>query len=35
MKLSYPVATPECEAKKMLCFRGDLDLTRAILAALL
>jgi len=25
MKLSYPVATPECKAKKMLCFRGDLD----------
>ena len=27
MKLSYPVATPECKAKKMLCFRGDLDPT--------
>lgn len=25
MKLSYPVATPECKAKKILCFRGDLD----------
>ena len=25
MKLSYAVAMPDCRAKKMLCFRGDLD----------
>ena len=25
MKLSYAVALPDCKAKKMQCFRGDLD----------
>jgi len=25
MKLSYAVALPDCQAKKMRCFRGDLD----------
>jgi len=25
MRLSYAVAMPDCRAKKMLCFRGDLD----------
>ena len=25
MMLSYTVATPDCRAKKMLCYRGDLD----------
>jgi 5-keto-L-gluconate epimerase len=25
MKLSYAVALPDCNAKKMQCFRGDLD----------
>src|SRR3990172_5604201 len=25
MKISYAVAMPDCRARKMLCFRGDLD----------
>jgi hypothetical protein len=25
MKLSYAIALPDCKAKKMQCFRGDLD----------
>jgi len=25
LKLSYAVALPDCKAKKMQCFRGDLD----------
>jgi len=25
IKLSYAVALPDCKAKKMQCFRGDLD----------
>lgn len=34
MKLSYAVAMPDCRAKKMLCFRGDLDAICAQLKAL-
>ena len=34
MKLSYAVALPDCKAKKMQCFRGDLDTICAQLKAL-
>ena len=34
MKLSYALALPDCKAKKMQCFRGDLDAMCAQLKAL-
>ena len=34
LKLSYAVALPDCKAKKMQCFRGDLDSICAQLQAL-
>jgi len=34
MKLSYAVALSDCKAKKMQCFRGDLDAMCAQLKAL-
>ncbi len=34
MKLSYAVALPDCKAKKMQCFRGDLDAVCGQLKAL-
>jgi sugar phosphate isomerase/epimerase len=34
MKLSYAVAMPDCRARKMPCFRGDLDPICAQLRAL-
>ena len=34
MKLSYAVALSDCKAKKMRCFRGDLDAMCAQIKAL-
>jgi sugar phosphate isomerase/epimerase len=34
MKLSYAVALSDCKAKKMRCFRGDLDAMCAQIQAL-